>query len=88
MFELIGLLGSILFAISSVPQVYYTVKTKDTQGITYSFMGLYLTAAFSFTIYALMTRQYVLLPNYVLSFLGMSIIAAYKIRNHLTKGSA
>lgn len=81
MFSLFGLIGSICFAISSWPQVYYTIKTHDTKSVSLSFIVIFLIGAFSFTLYALMTRQFVLLPNYLFCFLGFFIILIYKLKN-------
>lgn len=81
MFEFIGLVGSICFAVSSFPQVWYTVRTKDTGSVSLSFLIIFLIGAVSFTLYAIMTKQYVLLPNYLFCALGFAIILSYKIKN-------
>lgn len=81
MFEFIGLVGSICFAVSSYPQVWYTIQTKDTKSISLSFLIIFLIGAFSFSAYAILTKQYILLPNYLFCALGFTIISFYKIKN-------
>lgn len=81
MFEFIGLVGSICFAVSSYPQVWYTIRTKDTQSVSLSFLIIFLIGAFSFSSYAILTKQYILLPNYLFCALGFTIILSYKIKN-------
>lgn len=81
MFEFIGLAGSICFAASSYPQVWYTIKTKDTKSVSLSFLIIFLIGAFSFSGYAVMTKQYILLPNYLFCTLGFGIITIYKVKN-------
>lgn len=87
MFELIGFIGSLFFAFSTWPQAYQTIKTKDTTGISPAFLFLFLLGSVCFTIYALMTEQYVLLPNFIGGGGGIAVVAFYKVRNALKRGS-
>lgn len=78
--EIIGLIGSLCFAVSSWPQAYYSLKTKSAQGVKWSFVLLWLSGAFFSAIYAIAYAKYMLLPNYICGGLGALIILCVKLK--------
>ena len=83
--NLIGLIGSLCFAISSWPQAYLSLKTHTAKGVKWSFIILWLSGSVFSTIYAIAIHKYILLPNYLCGGLGTIIILYVKIREALTK---
>ena len=83
--NLIGLIGSLCFAISSWPQAYLSLKTRTAKGVKWSFIILWLSGSVFSTIYAIAIHKYMLLPNYLCGGLGTIIILYVKIREALTK---
>ncbi len=78
--EIIGLIGSLCFAFSSWPQAYLSYKTNSAQGITWSFLLLWLSGSLFCTIYAIAFAKFVLLPNYIFGGLGTLIVLWVKIK--------
>jgi len=83
--NLIGLIGSLCFAISSWPQAYLSLKTRTAKGVKWSFIILWLSGSVFSTIYAIAIHKYMLLPNYLCGGLGTIIILYVKIRETFTK---
>ena len=83
--EIIGFIGSLCFAFSCWPQAYLSVKTGTARGIKWSFALLCLFGSFFCAVYALALSKYVLLPNYICSGLGASVILYIKIREYQQK---
>lgn len=80
MINYIGILGSILLAICSLPQVYQSVKTKSSEGISSMFLLLWGLGEALIIVYVLgTTRDPILLVNYFFNFLFVAIIAYYKL---------
>ena len=77
--EIVGLIGSICFAISAWPQAWLSYKTKSAKGVKWSFILLWLSGSVFSTFYAIYTGQFVLLPNYVSGGLGITIVLVIKM---------
>lgn len=80
--EIIGLIGSICFAISSWPQAYYSTKNRTAKGVKWSFLFLWLFGSIFCTIYAIGYQRYILLPNYICGGLGTLIVLIVKIKEN------
>jgi uncharacterized protein with PQ loop repeat len=78
--EILGLLGSLCFAISSWPQVYVCLRTKTASGISWGFILLWLSGAFFSSIYAIAYAKYILLINFVFCAIGTLIICGIKAK--------
>lgn len=51
MVEIIGWIGAICFGISAIPQAYFTWKTKDASGLSWSFLLLWIIGVLCTWIY-------------------------------------
>ena len=83
--EFIGLIGSLCFAFSSCPQAYLSYKTKSAQGVTWSFLLLWLSGSFFCSVYAVAFAKFVLLPNYICGGLGTIIVLWVKIKEEFCR---
>lgn len=84
--EIIGLIGSICFALSSWPQAYLCVKTKSAKGIKWSFILLWLSGSFFSAVYAIAYAKYVLLPNYFCGGAGVIVMFYVKLKEKYSHG--
>lgn len=80
MYEVIGLLGSLLFAVCSWPLAYDSFKRRTAVGIKWSFVVIWFLAALFSAVYAVGVQKYVLLPNYLSGGLGIAVVLYIKIR--------
>ena len=80
MYEVIGLLGSLLFAVCSWPLAYDSFKRRTAAGIQWSFVTIWFLAAVFSAVYAVGVQKYVLLPNYLSGGLGIAVVLYIKIR--------
>lgn len=78
MFEVIGWLGSILFSMCAVPQAWQCWKQKHADGLSWTFLLMWLTGEILTAVYVWPTRQYPLLANYFFNGLCLLIILRYK----------
>ncbi len=84
MLDLCGLIGSLIFAIYAWPQAYVCVKKKSAKGINWSFIIIWFFSAFFSALYAILTHNYPLLPNFVSGGMGVAVILLVKINEHFT----
>ena len=80
MHEVIGLLGSLFFAICSWPLAYDSFKRRTAVGIKWSFVVIWFLAAVFSAVYAVGVQKYVLLPNYLSGGLGIAVVLYIKIQ--------
>ncbi len=83
MYEVIGLLGSLLFAVCSWPLAYDSFKRRTAAGIQWSFVIIWFLAAVFSAVYAIGVQKYVLLPNYISGGLGILGVLYVKVRETL-----
>ncbi len=78
--EIIGWLGSILLALCGLPQAIHSFKTKSSEGLTWSFIFMWLVGEV-FTLIYIVSKSNVapLLINYCLNIIFLSVILYYKI---------
>lgn len=78
--EIIGWIGSILFATCAVPQAYHSWKEKNSDGLTWLFLWMWTIGEILTLIYISVTSQQApLIANYVLNLFFLAIIVWYKI---------
>lgn len=82
MIELIGLIGSIAFGISGVPQAIKSWRDGHTNGVAHGTVILWLLGEFAMLSYTLIKypTDLILLSNYGINALVVSVIAYYKYK--------
>lgn len=80
MIELIGLVGSICFSISGVPQLIKSFRDGHSNGMSHGTLWLWITGesamlAYSYSKYP---SDYILLGNYLFNLIIVGLIAKYK----------
>lgn len=82
--EIIGWLGSILFAICGLPQALQSMRDGHSDGLNWMFLLTWLSGEVLTIIYVFPKADYPLLFNYTLNLLFLTIIIWYKIFNRKT----
>lgn len=75
----IGWLGSILLAVCSAPQAYLSWKTESSEGISLSFLLLWLSGELLTFAYVLYKKEKPLIINYLLNIVFICVILRYKL---------
>jgi uncharacterized protein with PQ loop repeat len=88
--KLIGLIGSLLLCLCGVPQAIKSYKDKNSDGLTFGFVILWLLGEVFMLTYIIIvhSKDISLLINYIFSAFAVSIISYYKffpIRKKLIK---
>jgi len=86
MIETIGWLSSLLFCICGAPQAYKSWKQKSSNGISTSFLLMWLGGEILGIVYILPKNDFPILVNYIINLFFISIILYYKI-NDKTNGT-
>ncbi|MBE6453849.1 MAG: PQ-loop repeat-containing protein [Alphaproteobacteria bacterium] len=86
MFELIGLIGSICFAINSWPQAWLSYRTKTAKGVSLSLLVLGTIGGLCSLVYVIATHQYAIVPNFLCGLMGILVVFYYKLQD-LRKGA-
>lgn len=76
---IIGWVGSILLAVSSVPQMFKTVRDGHADGLSSSFIASWFIGEVLSLIYVVPIGQWPLITNYGLNLAILSVIGYYKI---------
>lgn len=79
-YEWLGWLGSMLFAFCGLPQAIHAFRHKHADGMTWSFLMMWLWGEV-FTLIYISSKQDVvpLLANYILNVLFLLVILWYKV---------
>lgn len=81
MMEYVGWLGSILFALSALPQTVKTVRTKKAGDISWGFLGMWFGGEVCMIAYAAVElKNAPLLFNYIGNMACLLPIIYYKFR--------
>jgi uncharacterized protein with PQ loop repeat len=80
MMEYIGWIGSILLAFCGLPQAIESYKTKNSDGLTWGFLGMWGMGEIFTIIYILPKWHWPLIFNYTANIIFISIILYYKIK--------
>lgn len=78
MLEVLGWIGSVMFAVCGVPQAWQCYKTKSAQGLSWSFLSMWVIAELCTLAYILPTAQWPLIFNYTGNLLCLGVILFYK----------
>lgn len=78
-FELIGWIGSVIFTISSLTQLINNIKTGNSNGLTWSFLLLWLLGEILTLIYVVLLVNYPLIFTYTCDILILLVIIYYKL---------
>jgi len=78
MLDLIGWVGSILFAISAIPQAWKSYKDGHSDGISASFLWMWFCGEILVMIYTIPKLLWPLLFNYTFNIILLIIILTYK----------
>jgi uncharacterized protein with PQ loop repeat len=78
--EYIGWIGSILLAFCGLPQAIESYKTKNSDGLTWGFLGMWGMGEIFTIIYILPKWHWPLIFNYTANIIFISIILYYKIK--------
>ena len=77
--ELVGWVGSILFAICAIPQARLCYKQGHSDGLDWIFLLCWLFGEILVTIYVIPKRDWPLLLNYGVNLLCLFVIIRYKL---------
>jgi uncharacterized protein with PQ loop repeat len=78
--EYIGWIGSILLAFCGLPQAIESYKTKNSDGLTWGFLGMWGMGEIFTIIYILPKWHWPLIFNYTANIIFIAIILYYKIK--------
>jgi uncharacterized protein with PQ loop repeat len=78
--EYIGWIGSILLAFCGLPQAVESYKTKNSDGLTWGFLGMWGMGEIFTIIYILPKWHWPLIFNYTANIIFISIILYYKLK--------
>ena len=78
--ETIGWIGSILLAFCGLPQAIESYRTKNSDGLTWSFLLMWGVGEIFTIIYILPKWHWPLIFNYTANLIFISIILYYKIK--------
>lgn len=83
MMEIIGWVGSMLFAFCALPQLIMVMQQKHARGLSWGFLNMWFWGEIFCFIYVLNqpTWQIPLLANYALNFVMLLIIIKYKFQS-------
>ena len=79
MFDTLGWLGGMLLAFSAVPQALESYRSKNSDGLTLGFIAMWWTGMVSMTIYIVPKGDMILIANYIVNLILVTIIARYKL---------
>jgi uncharacterized protein with PQ loop repeat len=80
--EIIGWIGSLMLSICGLPQAINSYRNKNSDGISWGFILLWLIGEIFLIIYLGYRKEYPLLFNCGLNVVLASIILFYKIRKY------
>lgn len=78
--ETIGWIGSLLLAFCGLPQAWESYKTKNSDGLTWSFLLMWGVGEIFTIIYIIPKWHWPLIFNYTANIIFISIIVYYKIK--------
>lgn len=78
--EYIGWIGSILLAFCGLPQAIESYRTKNSDGLTWSFLSMWGAGEIMTVIYILPKWHWPLIFNYTANIIFIAIILYYKIK--------
>jgi uncharacterized protein with PQ loop repeat len=79
MLEVVGWIGSFCLSICGAPQAYSSLKNKHSEGISLSFILLWLVGEIFTLIYIIPKKDIPLIVNYSLNLLFIFLVLWYKL---------
>lgn len=76
--ELIGWIGSTLLALCAIPLAWECYKQKHSNGISNTFLAMWLVGEILTFAYVLPKQDYPLLLNYSLNIICLAVVIRYK----------
>lgn len=81
MIELMGWIGAVLFALCAVPQAIHCIRVKSADGLSWSFLMMWLWGEILTLLYVILTSaDKILIFNYVFNLACLLVILRYKIK--------
>ena len=78
--ETIGWIGSILLAFCGLPQAIESYKTKNSDGLTWSFLIMWGAGELFTIVYIIPKWHWPLIFNYTANIIFISVIVYYKLK--------
>ena len=79
-FEWLGYIGSFLFAICGAPQAIKSFREKNSEGISWWLLILWISGELITLVYTSINLYWPLIFNYVFNIIFISVILFYKIK--------
>jgi len=83
--EIIGIIAGVITTVSSLPQLVFTVKSRDTAGISYIFLVLTTLRIGLWVAYGAMVNNTTLIVFNSISFCQYFAITVFKFFNEMKK---
>lgn len=84
-FELIGYLGAFCTTASFLPQAILTIRTRDTQSLSFGMYSLFTTGVILWLIYGVHKHDYALIWANAVTFILAATILGFKIKSLLAE---
>ena len=81
MFEIIGTIAAILTTASFLPQVFKTIKSKDTESISFYMYLMFVSGVFCWIIYGFFLNNYQIITANIITFILAGIVLMMKIKD-------
>jgi MtN3 and saliva related transmembrane protein len=78
--EVIGWVGATLLSLSALPQSWKSFKTKSSEGLSMTFLTMWLVGEVMCLIYVLPKHDMPLVTNYILNLVFLGVILRYKTK--------
>ena len=80
-FEWVGYLAASLTTLSFLPQAIKTIKTQDTESLSFGMYAMFTTGVLMWLIYGLSIENYAIIVANAVTFVLAAIILGFKIFN-------
>ena len=80
-FEWVGYLAASLTTLSFLPQAIKTIKTQDTESLSFGMYAMFTTGVLMWLIYGLSIENYAIIVANAVTFVLAAIILGFKVYN-------
>jgi MtN3 and saliva related transmembrane protein len=80
MFEIVGSIAAILTTASFLPQVLKTIKSKDTESISFYMYLMFVSGVFCWIIYGIYLKNYQIITANIITFILAGIVLIIKAK--------
>jgi len=84
-YEFIGYIAAFCTTASFLPQAILTIRTRDTQSLSFGMYSLFTTGVILWLIYGIYKHDYALIWANAITFLLAATILGFKIKSLLTE---